>query len=236
MNRKLKNSIKEAFAPPAPLQKQAFVRKFQPPQITLTSFVLSQAVYIRKWVWALDLGILLFALAGAALLEQNLLWMLSAMTPLLAVTIITESGRSETYGMAELEMASRFSLKSVILARMGILGIANLLIFSILIPVNLINRDGSLLKTGVYLLCPYLITTLSGLWISRKIRGKESAYMCIGIALMVSFGSFLLHQAYAFIYENNYFIWWLASFFLLIAGVIQESSKLIRQTEEFTWN
>ena len=55
-------------------------------------------------------------------MEKDVLWIISALIPFIAMSILTENARSGIYLMAELEMAARFSLKSVILARMEILG------------------------------------------------------------------------------------------------------------------
>lgn len=55
--------------------------------------------------------------------------------------------RSESYGMAELELSARFPLKSVVLARLGILGVFNSVLICLLIPfafktVQLCYRQG----------------------------------------------------------------------------------------------
>ena len=65
---------------------------------------------------------------------KDSVWVISSMLPLIALCAVTESARSKTYGMAELEQASRFSLKSVMLARMGIMSFLHFIIFITLIP------------------------------------------------------------------------------------------------------
>ena len=58
---------------------------------------------------------------------------------------------SSEWGMSELEMSARFSLKSVVLARMVIVGIANIVLEMILALL----AGGNLLETVLYLLVPY---------------------------------------------------------------------------------
>ena len=86
------------------------------------SFVLAQAAYIRKWVWVISV-ILLGALADiAARWPREALWVAAGMMPFLALTAMQEHLRSSMYNMTELELSTRFSVKSILLARMGLLG------------------------------------------------------------------------------------------------------------------
>ena len=78
--------------------------------------------------------------------------------------VVTEQNRFHIFLMSELEMAARFSLKSVVLARMEILGIVHLLVLLFLIPVCARLHGTSVFQTGLYLLVPYLLTADAGLW------------------------------------------------------------------------
>ncbi len=66
---------------------------------------------------------------GGFFASENTVWIVSAFTPFLALLLIAESTKSAIYGMNELEMSARFSLKSVVLARLIILGVFNFGIF-----------------------------------------------------------------------------------------------------------
>lgn len=236
MNKKLKKAIKEAFLAPAPRKKKEFLQSIPQPSFGTAAFLSYQASYIRRRIWAFDLFIFITALLAAGFMEQDTLWNVSALMPLLALTILTESGRSKAYGMAEFEMSTRFSLKSIVLARLGILGITNMLFLILLIPLAVRNNGTTLFQTGVYMLCPYLITTFFGLLAVRKIHGKESIYLCAGIAVSVSFVSLILHQILPVVYKNYYFVWWVGFLFLFLGGTLRESYKIIKQSEELAWN
>lgn len=236
MNRKLKDALKSSFEAPAPVRKEAFLRDVQMPPISSFAFVCSQAAYIPKWIWALSVMIFSIALIGAEYLEKNMLWCISSFMPLLALAILTESGRSENFGMAEFELSTRFSLKSVILARLGILGVTNLILTGMLVPLAIRNSETTVLQTGIYLICPYLLTVFLGLWVVRKIHGKETIYLCTGIATGVSFGSMILYQAFPFILGGHLFIRWVVAFVILGIGAADQCYKMITQTEELAWN
>lgn len=227
----LKAVIKEAFEAPPPVKKEEFLQKFQhenhlseleQPSITLTAFVLVQVIYIRKWIWLLDVYVFAVALFGAVCIDQDMLWCISAMTPLLALALVTENGRSENYGMAEFEMASRFSLRSVILARLGILGFTDFVLLCLMLPLGGFHSGRSLVQTGIYMLCPYMLTAFLSLLATRVIHSRESVYLCMGIALFVSWGCIFLRLASPLYYEGQYFSWWFGGVLLFFAGVMLE--------------
>ena len=236
MDRQLKNALKEGFKPPAPEKKKEFFHRIPPQSMSTFAFIHSQIWYIRKWNWILFALIFTAALVGAKYMERDVLWQISASMPLLALFVVTERNRSEAYGMAEFELAARFSLKSVVLARLGILGTANFFLFCLLMPFAFMNSETTLLQTGIYILCPYLLTTFLGLLAARKVRGKESLYLCTCIAVSISFTDVLLTQAFPVFAREHYFTWWAAAFILFFIGTLEEFYKTIKQTEELAWN
>lgn len=236
MNRNTKKLLRECFAAPEPQKKEAFINSIRLPSASCLEFVYYQTAYIRKWIWGFSALVFAIALIGAGYMEKDMLWCISAFMPLLAMTIVTESGRSEFYGMAEFELSTRFSLKNVVLARLGILGLANVLLICLLLPLAYMNSSVSVLQTGIYMLCPYLLTVFLGLWASRKVHGRGTVYLCTGIAFGVSFGNALSYHTFLEFYGERNFIWWIAAFVMLSAGAVNQCFKTIKQTEELAWN
>lgn len=235
MNRNLKNALKEGFAAPPPLKKNDYLCSIHIPSISFFEFIVTQITYIRKWIWILSSFVFLIVLISAKWIPQNALWYVSACMPLLALTILTESGRSQFYEMAEFELSTRFSLKSVVLARLGVIGISNLLLICLITPFIVIRSKLTILQTGLYMACPYLLTTFLGLWAVRKVHGKDGFYFCIGIALMVSTLNISISQIPIF-YKGNNFIWWAVAFFVFGVGTAKQCYYMIKQTEELAWN
>jgi len=236
MNQKLKELLKEAYQAPVPERKQDFLRNIKYPKISYSQFILAQAVYIRKWVWVVSFAIFLVALIYGRFMDRNTLWILSSMMPFLAVSSITENIRSEVYGMTELEMASRFSLKSVVLARMEIIGMVHFIVLCFGTLSGYSKDNITIFQTGVYLLVPYLLTDAFGLWVTRKLHGKEAVYTSIGLAVMVSILPRLANYAGGFIYEADIFVWWLAALIILCGITILEWKKRIERVEELLWS
>ena len=238
MNNKLKRSIQKAFEPPKPDQKEKtrFLRTLPQPRISMFRFILVQATYMRKMTLVFSVLLLLPAVIGANYISENTLWIVSAFVPILGLLAVTEGNRSMMYGMSEFEMSTRFSLKSVVLARMSILGLINFAVIAILTPLCRIGNDFSLLQTGMYLLVPYLLTVNFSLWIARRVNGKETIYGCMCAAVIVSGINTGLHFVTDLIYQEIYTGWWLALSVFLFIELAYELHCIIKRTEEYTWN
>jgi hypothetical protein len=230
MKRAMKQALRQAFTPPAPMHKRAFLRTLPQPRLSTAAFARQQAGAVRGWVWLVSLAILAAALRLLRTADRADLWNLAAMMPFLAVTAVAECARSRTYGMDELEKATRFSLKSVVLARMAVVGLAHLALLAVLLLL------GGRVGWAVYLLVPYLLSTLLGLAATRRLRGREALYGCFGAAALVSSGAVLLQLSGTAWLEQAYSGRWLAVLAAVLAATVWESKQVIRQTEELTWN
>ena len=126
----LKEELQCAFAAPKPQRREAFLQLLSERSLGteqsletdrllktgLPSFVLSQVMYISKGIWWLSAAVfaaacLLAASPGMAgdRNQNQVIWGISALAPLLAMTVIAESGRSQSFRMAELDMSTRIS-------------------------------------------------------------------------------------------------------------------------------
>ena len=228
-----KTALSRAFAPPPPLKKASFLMELPPPAMPPHRFLITQIGYIRKWVWCVSALVFLSALYSAHFLPRDAIWITAACTPLLALSLIAESGRSQFYGMEELEMATRFSFKSVTLARLGILGLMDLGLLILLIPLGV---HAAPLSAGVCIVTPYLGTCFAGLWILRHFKGREAMYACGGVTLCVSFSVTLSHSQLPFLYQENCLAWWAAAAIVLCVSAGKQYKAFIQEQEEFSWS
>ena len=238
MDNKLKRNIQKAFEAPQPnrQEKIRFLRTLPGSRISMFRFILVQASYMRKMTLVFSVLLLLPAVIGANYISENTLWIVSAFVPILGLLAVAESTRSTMYGMSEFEMSTRFSLKSVVLARMSILGLINFAVIAILTPLCRIGNDFSLLQTGMYLLVPYLLTVNFSLWIARRVNGKETIYGCMCVAAIVSGINAGLHFVTDLVYQEIYIGWWIILSVFLLIELAHELHCTIKQTEEYTWN
>lgn len=224
--RRIKRELKTLYDTPEPIRREAFLKELSPvcPVVSTRKFMCRQLFYIRKWEWILSTAIVVSAagiVTRAEFLGGNKLGLLSAVMPYLALTVLAESARSDVYGMSELEFATRFSLKSVLLARMG--GLAAL--HGIILFVLSLCLGGVFLPVACeacYILTPYFMTVCTGIHLLRRHHGKEEAYICVCVPVFVSLSLIVLRQAAPFFYGMRYLGWWLAALALTALFTVRE--------------
>ncbi len=238
MSNELKRSIQRAYDAPAPDKKKKadFLRTLPQPKISMPQFIFSQIAYIRKWTLFFSVLLLLPALIGAYQIGENTLWVVSSFVPFLGLLAVSESTRSTKYGMCEFEMTTRFSLKSVMLARMSFLGLMDLIILCVITPLCRIGNDFLLFQTGVYLFVPYLLTVNICLWITRRFHSNGNIYGCMCISILISSANAGLRYINTRIYQSSFIIVWVILSLLLLVGAAYEIYHTIKQTEEYKWN
>ena len=227
-----KELLQQAFSVPAPKKKRAFLRTLPRQEVGLGTLMLSQAAYIRKWVWAMSLLLFGLVVLMAQYVELDVIWILSAIMPFAALLLVMEFAKSSAYGMTELEMTSRFSLRTILLARMVMLGAVQF--FGLLLTVPIAGM--TLLKNGVYLLVPYLLTALLGLVTVRRIHGKEGLFVCGSISAFVCVLAPMSKHFVPMLYAQENRMLWVFAAVLLLAGFVKEYRTSINHLEEFVWN
>lgn len=223
----LRIELAEYFEAPAPKGKRAFVRRFGMPEISLSRMVFMQARYISKWVWlfsAVFFGMVIYIAAAA---EPRFLNAIYACIPFLVMLSVTETTRSYRHGMEELEMSARFSLKSIMLARMVMLGLGNLVV--LLGTMLLLGDLGQ--GNGAYALTPYFLTAGGGLCIVRRVRGNESVFLCMGLAGLISGMILFLPLQFNLLFTSQYSGMWVLVCVLGIFVTVRESYRTIRMAE-----
>lgn len=247
MNKEMKNCLKQAYEPPKPLHKETFfqqisaqierasVRLQHAQGISKKNFFIRQAGYIRKTVWLISAMFFAGAWFIARDVEKNSVWAVAALIPFLAFVMITETMKSVTCHMDELEMTTRYSMKDVVVARLVILGLVNFLLILCLIPF--LARDTIMIgcETGLALFVPYLLTATLEFWAIRRVRGREAVYFCMGIAVCVSGLQLMLQSVDVMLYSGNT-VQMCVAVGILLAGFARECRCVIKQTEEYVWN
>ena len=236
MRHDIKRILDGSFAAPEPKRKEEFLRDIGRTPISTFAFMKLQISYIRKRVWILSVIVMMLAIVSKKYVGADCIWVISAMMPFVAISMVSENNRSEIYGMAELEQTSRFSLKSVMYARLVIVGISHLILLSFIIPFV---GNGILMphmQIGIYIVVPYLLASTLGLSAVRRNRGKENSYYCFGISCMVSCLQIIVREMIPQIYDGKWFLCWLAVFLYLLMRLCAEYKKMIYQAEDMLWN
>lgn len=236
MNRKqIKDQIKNAYWMEPSDREYQFLKKYE---------MRSMQMWDVLWVELRYMG--LHGLVCAALIITLLALMVvtlpqdsagSAMSflPLGVLCPLVSTGRSNLYGMSELEEASRFSLRFIKMIRLFILGIISVLI---VLTGTIISglADGGLpditvcLHSLVQISMPVLFTICGCMHITRKWHGNV-------------FGCFAMTMVSCMVPFAGSIIGWQLSFAVLMAGAIVlmllcvgESYLYVKESEDLLWN
>lgn len=202
----IKKEIAGACTPPEPKGRDTFLAAVCYPKLTYPEFVLSQIGYIRKRIWLISAVVLLSGTGVCVIPEtdERLVWLVSALIPMLAVQTAAEISRSDLFGMSEMEAACRFDLTNLASARMLILGVCNfVVIFAAAAFLGFFSSLG-IAKSILYILTPYVLAAGISLAILRKAKGSDGVYLSTAAALAIGlFGAEILGRNHYHHFEQR---------------------------------
>ena len=236
MKNELKDALNIAFYAPEPKNKQEFLKNIRPRQVSTLEMLLQQVRYIRMSVWVVSFAFIAFALIGSWMQLPETDELIPVLMPFLAVVSVLENRRSKRFGMTELEMVTRFSLRSVIFARMIILGAAYLILLFITAPVITFAFGGETHVTAVHMLIPYLITMIISLQVERSILGRKLEYGSISVAALISVSMIWMRNLDAALINHYVQIirnWGVLIVLILTLVTVYEQRRILRCVEEF---
>ena len=228
--------LSDAFYAPEPKNKQAFLKNIRPREISTFEMILQQFSYIRFSVWLYVLGLIVVVVSGALLQFEAIRILFTIMMSFTAVITVLETRKSKKFGMSELEMATRYSLKSVVIARMLIVGMVSLAALFISSPIMAISFHEDVIITTMRTMIPYLVTLFVSLRFERSVFGRSTEYGSLVIAIAVSAIMIFFHTNCREIiigYIEMVEKWGLFIVVLLIALTVSEQWKTVKNVEEF---
>lgn len=240
MKRGMMAELARFYEAPEPLEKQVFFKNIcqkteqssESNHINPFYIFKVQLSYISKWTWLASGIFFAFILLIECFLESLLMGFIVCFIPFFVMVSVMESMRSIIYGMEELEQSAQFSLKSVILVRMGIMGMENMF----LLGVITIIAGEQFWKMGLYILVPYLMTSYGSFYMIRHIPGREGTYACAGLAVFVCVlmtGGIYFYQ---WMFEIQYISLWAAAAVFFFGMTIKEGRNIICKMEDILWN
>ena len=236
MDRELKSRLADAFHAPEPEKKESFIKNLRPREIGIPEMVLTQIPYIRLPIWLFSLLIVAVAIGGSILGMEDTEFQITILMPFTAAITVLETHRSKRSGMSELEMATRFSLRSVIFARLLILGIVSGIVLAIASPVIAASFGRSTVHTAIRILIPYLITMIISLIIERSPLGRTHGYASFavaGLSLSVTAWAYNCAPLITAGYEEFVSVWGLPTVIILLALTITEQWRTVKTVEAF---
>ena len=239
----VEQGLKMVYEAPTPVKKDQFLKQMaqETEERAATQqgenyigLLFAQISYIRKIVWLAAVAFLGLAIWAFPRLQGDTVWVMAECSPLLALLMVLETLRSKRFGMWEMETVARFSLRSVMLSRVSIIGIFDVLVL-LATAVFLASRvPYGVCLVSAYLLLPLLVTALGGMLIELTSFGRGNGYAAPGFALLVA-GCFWAAREFepALFSSRNGLGWEMMTVFVFLLNVMV-FRRMMR--EEFTWN
>ena len=231
----LKGLIKNAYGIEASGKKE-FIKKYQKRELNGGELFCMQLQYM---------GIQLTAICGYALamllgtltdIDADLAKIIAVLAPLVALFALTGLGKSKKYSMEEIEMSSRFSLRTLNIIRLAIIGFTGLAVMlaasCALKAVTGMSLFVSFAAAGV----PYLVTTFLCMLLIRRWHSPKNIFGCVVIAAVVCVAMFggidILVCCCAGLCRA------VLPGVLLVSAVLTtvEECRFIKESEELEWN
>lgn len=181
-DKELKQTLHQAYAITPSQKEYSFLRRYQKRQISVIQVLKIELKYMG--VKSLLAGLIVWMiLRGLTLTGGNtkIKWVIASILPVFSLVLTEFGGRSEKYGMEELEASSRFSLRLVRMIRMCLLGI-----FSFIMTFGTTMMFYPYLENGFFqsfclVSIPCMVNIWGCLWLIRNWHARENIYGCIGI-------------------------------------------------------
>ena len=237
MKKDMKTLLNKAFEAPEPSGKQAFLKNIRPREVSMPALVWQQVSYIRMPVWIFAILVIAFVITGSLLHLDRIENIMVYIMPFTAAISVLETQRSSRFNMSELEMATRFSLRSVVFARMIVFGILSFIMLCISVPVICLSFKTNIFITGIRCLIPYFLTMIISLLVERSVIGRKNGYLSLAVASLIMLVTFWMnHFNPEVIVKYTSFLetWGLLTVFALIALTLFEQWKTIKNVEVLT--
>lgn len=182
-NKELKNLIRNSYDVKPSSNKRIFIKQYQKRELHMFDIVKQQvgsAVGISNMLF----GLFVLFCFWQMILQMNAygvyeLIRLSGTIPVITITGILSFNRSERYGMDELEMSSRFSLRTVTMARLIVIGVIDAIIITCIIMLSGRLMKLELIQALLIITIPYLVTVWGCLVITRKMHSRNDIGVCV---------------------------------------------------------
>ena len=234
--KELKQKLKAVKAEPDMELGNEFLDRIYEPNLSIRSFVKAQFSFIKGYVWLMSglLFLLLLVAIGNAKCQEQI-WPVSAMMPFGILILTNEMNRSAKYRMHEFEMATLFSAKAALMARVLIIGLVQIGILLFTIPTACVRVDITFFQAAFYMLCPYCLSACLNLGVLCRMHGENAEYVCIAVSSMVSVLFVVLTNLSRMLLlaDSGCFLL-LSVIFMMIAAI--EAKKYLNQMEELAWN
>lgn len=199
-------------------------------RMRFASFVASQVLYIPRWTWAAQLGIVAFMLAVAgntadANLAKLVVGVLSAVTVLVGVPSVHAS---KLHGVAELEYSCPGNAVSVMVARLIVLGCSSSLVVALMVGATASSLDTGAFSVALCACPPFFCSCAGSLAVLRRAAPSSAAVLCCAWAAACCAALMTLASMAPDMYGAASLASWIAAAAVALAWLAREVAMTLR--------
>lgn len=233
-DKELIRHIHNAYALPETEREKIFIRKHSSRSNQMPDIIVNECRHMGIYSFLAGIvlcGILFFAAKSG---DRDTMRLIVSVLPAGSLIPMLLIAKSERYGMAELEMACRFSLSFIRMTRMAILGVFSFFMIFMELFITVGSLYSNVLEIVMYMLIPYFVCIWGGLGITRMCHGKNGAYGVIAVNILSAFLPAVIRNIQeiemvpGFIYA--------AVLAVLAVAIIREGKQYVTERNDFVWN
>lgn len=232
----LKEIIQAAYSLERSETQERFIRAHRRRERKLSELLVMQLGYMKLPYFAILLGLLIFLVFAVNCADETQMRGIASFLPFLSVLALAGLGRSQRYGMEELEMSTRLSRRMLMALRLvmvGLAGFVSITTAAVLLKIFFsYSIHAALLLAGV----PYLLTTSACMMLIRKWHAKENVFGCIAIAACVCSVSLAEETQPAFDILVASRIWCTALLAAALLWTVWEFEIYLKESEKYQWS
>lgn len=230
----MKDLLKNAYKISETDREKVFLKKYEKRSMHIFDVFRLEFKYmsVRSIVSGMML-VLFFALISFSK-NPELIWYISGLLPVAGLILISGLGKSERYGMQELEAASRFSLRFIKAVRMFIMGCATLFIVIATSIVMQEKTEFNFITILGLIGTPYMLNAWGNLIVTRRWHEKENIYGCLLVALVTCMLPALMEKAISYELIQPFIL--IILLLVVSALTVRESLLYIKEREDLSWN
>lgn len=234
-NSELKQLIESAYSIESSGKKE-FIKKYQRRKLNCQELLCIQLQYMGAQLTVIGGYTLAMLLGALTNINKDMAKIAAILAPLAALFALTGLGKSKKHGMEEIEMSSRFSLRTIKIIRLAIIGFAGLAVMlaasCTLRVVTGMSLFVSFAATGV----PYLVTTFLCMLLIRRWHSPKNIYGCVVIAIVVCAAMFGGIDVLACCCSGLCRAVLPGGFLISTVLTAVEVCRYIKESEELQWN
>ncbi len=235
-NNELKRLIKNAYSTETPVRKREFLRAHPQRSLHYPRLLFMQLQYMKVQLTAVFSYVLASLLGALTDTNADVAGITAVFIPVIALIALTGLGKSEKYGMNEIEMSTRFSLRTIRTLQLIIIGTVSLAVMTAISWTLKKSAGTDFLLSIAMVGIPYLMTAFLCMLLVRRWHSSKNIYGCIAIAFAVSIAMFggleYVPAVSVGFFRSALFL----SFVILFLITVAEAYKYIRGSEELLWN